>query len=357
LVDLGLVENGTLAVRDGRVVAAGPSASVEPSIKPLPGCAEVDAGGAVVMPGFVDCHTHTVFAAYRLDEYEKRVTGVPYAEIASKGGGIAKSVSHVRNTDEGTLRAVSEKRLAGCIRHGSTTIEIKSGYGLDLENELKQLRVIRELQRSSPAEIVPTYLGAHAIPPEYADRREEFISLVTGDMLAAVVEEGLAEAIDVFSENAVFTTDEAERILRAGMRAGLKSRVHADELNDTASSEMAVRVGAASADFAPAREMVRRGMAVAVATDFNPGSSPSESMPMMISIACSHMGLTPAEAIAASTYNAAFVLSRENEVGSLEPGKRADFLILDCEDYREIPYRFGTNPVGRVFIEGKQWAG
>ncbi|UCG52403.1 MAG: imidazolonepropionase, partial [Candidatus Latescibacterota bacterium] len=342
-------------------------------------------------PGFVDCHTHTVFAKYRLDEYEKRTQGVPYAEMAKAGGGIAKSVSDIRETDEETLYRVSAERLEGCIRHGSTTIEIKSGYGLDLDNELKQLRVVRDLAAAFPAMIVPTFLGAHAVPSEYRDRRDEYGKLVINEMIPAVVDRGLAEFIDVFSEVGVFTTEEAEQILRAGAAAGLKPRVHADELYDTASAEMAVRVGAVSADhltkistrgmsimadsqvigvllpgtsfglpsleFAPARDMVERGLAIAVASDFNPGSSPSESMPMMIAITCSHMRLTAAEAISAATYNAAFAVCRQHEVGSLEPGKRADFLVLDCEDYREIPYRFGTNPVRRVFMNGKEWMG
>lgn len=391
LADLALIEDGALAANRGRIVAAGEKTAVERSVTPVAACRTVDAGGAVVMPGFVDCHTHTVFAAFRLDEYEKRVTGTPYAEIARTGGGIAKSVSDVRGTSEEALLEVSSRRLEGCLRHGCTTIEIKSGYGLDLENEMKQLRVTRALAERVPAVIVPTFLGAHAVPSEFSERREAFIASLIHEMLPVVVAEGLAEFIDVFSEVGVFTTEEAEQILRAGIAAGLGGRVHADELNDTGSAEMAVRVGAVSADhltkissrgitrmagsevigvllpgtsfglpslhFAPAREMVSRGMAIAIATDFNPGSSPSESMPMMLSIACSHMGLRPAEAIAASTYNASFVVRREREVGSLDPGKRADFLVLDCEDYREVPYRFGVNPVRRVFVNGEEWAG
>ncbi|UCH82905.1 MAG: imidazolonepropionase [Candidatus Latescibacterota bacterium] len=391
LSDLGLVENGALAADGGRVVAAGTFDEVASVCKPVDGCVDVDAGGALVMPGFVDCHTHTVFAAYRLDEYEKRVAGVPYAEIAKSGGGIAKSVSDIRAMDVDTLLGVSKSRLDGCIAHGSTTVEIKSGYGLDLNNELKQLRVIRALAESSPATIVPTFLGAHSIPPEYRERREAYIDLVVREMIPAVTSEGLAEFIDVFSEVEVFTTEEAERILREGAAAGLRPRVHADELYDTASAEMAVRVGAVSADhltkisaagmsmmadsdvigvllpgtsfglpslhFAPARDMIERGMAIAIASDFNPGSSPSESMSMMISIACSHMRMTAAEAVSAATYNAAFALCRQNDVGSLEPGKRADFLVMNCEDYREIPYRFGTNRVHRVFIGGVEWTG
>jgi len=390
LADLGLVPDGAFAAHLGRIVAVGPLDKVEAAIQPLATCREIDAGGAVVMPGFVDSHTHTVFADYRLDEYEMRVTGVPYEEIARQGGGIAKSVADLRKMDERKLLEVSRRRLRRCIGLGSTTIEIKSGYGLDLENELKQLRVIRRLAEEVPAVVVATFLGAHAVPPEYRDNREEYIALVVSEMLPAVVGEGLAEFIDVFSETGVFDTEEAERILRAGQEAGLKVRLHADELDDTGSAELAVKVGAVSADhltrisdrgialmadssvigvllpgtsfglpslhFAPARRMVERGMAIALASDFNPGSSPSESMPLMMSIACSHMGLKPAEAISAATYNAAFVVDRQDDVGSLEVGKRADFLILDCEDYREVAYRFGIDPVSRVYVAGEEWA-
>jgi imidazolonepropionase len=391
LTDLGLLSNGALACDRGRIVCVGSLESVESTVEPRVDCREIDACGAVVMPGFVDPHTHTCFTAFRLDEYEKRIRGVPYAEIAKAGGGIAKSVSDVHETGERRLFEISGERLKGCLRHGSTTIEIKSGYGLDLDNELKQLRVIGELASSSPALIVATFLGAHAVPAEFAGRREDLMSRLIDEMIPEVVDQGIAEGIDVFSENGVFTPQEAERILRAGIAAGLKGRVHADELYDTGSAEMAVRVGATSADhltkisaqgiarmadsqvigvllpgtsfglpslhFAPAREMVDQGVAIALATDFNPGSSPSESMPMMISIACSHMGLSPAEAVAAATYNASFAIRREGVVGSLDVGKRADFLILDCADYREIPYRFGINPVDRVFIEGAEWKG
>jgi imidazolonepropionase len=391
LGDLGIVENGAMAVRDGRILATGTLSEAESALGGISDFETIDANGAVVMPGFVDCHTHTVFAKYRLDEYEWRVAGTPYADIAAKGGGIAKSVSHVREMDESTLLSVSRRRLSGCIRYGTTTIEIKSGYGLDLDNEMKQLRVIRQLSEESPITIVPTFLGAHAIPESYRDKREEFIDLVINKMIPEVVSEGLAEYNDVFSETGAFTTEEAERILRSGQRAGLKARVHADELNDTGSAAMAADVGAISADhlpkisphgitrmaeegvfgvmlpgtsfglpsthFAPARRMIDGGMRIAIASDFNPGSSTSESMPMMIAIGCSHLRMSPAEAISASTYNPAFVVGREKEVGSLEKGKRADFLILNCEDYREIPNRFGINPVSRVYIHGKVWGG
>lgn len=387
LAELGVVSNGALAANKGRIVAVGERGSVEASIEPGLDCEIVDAGGAVVLPGFVDCHTHTVFAKYRLDEYEWRVAGTPYAEIASRGGGIAKSVSDLHEMDENTLYAVSLERVRSCVRHGTTTLEIKSGYGLDLENELKQLRVIERLAAELPLTIVASFLGAHSIPKSYAQKREAYVSLLIDEMIPAVVEEGLAEYIDVFSETGVFTVEEAERILRAGQRAGLKARLHADELDDTGSARLAARIGAVSADhltrispegiaemveagvfgvllpgtsfglpslhFAPAREMIEAGMRLALASDFNPGSSTSESLPMMIAIACSHMKMSPAEAIACATYNPAFVVGREREVGSLEVGKRADFLVLDCEDYREIPNRFGINPVSRVYINGR----
>lgn len=390
LEDLGIVEGGAILASKGRIKAVGTLEEVERAVGPGAAPEVVDAGGACVIPGFVDCHTHTVFADYRLDEYEWRVTGTPYAEVARRGGGIARSVEHVHETSEDSLYEISRRRLAGCMRYGTTTIEIKSGYGLDLENELKQLRVIERLKASSDMEIVATFLGAHTVPKSYLDKRDEFIDLVCNEMIPAAVAGGLAEYNDVFCETGVFTVDEAERILRTGQRAGLKARIHADELNDTGSAELAARVGAVSADhltkinpvgiarmaeagtfgvllpgtsfglpsldLAPARDMIAGGMRIALASDFNPGSSTSESIPMMIAIACSHMRLSPAEAISATTYNPAFVVGRERDAGSLEAGKRADFLILDCDDYRAIPNRFGINPVGQVFVGGRRSA-
>ncbi|HEX6789953.1 MAG TPA: imidazolonepropionase, partial [Candidatus Krumholzibacteria bacterium] len=387
----GLERAGADAARDGRVVAAGRRDEVLRAIEPASNCAHVDAGGRVVMPGFVDCHTHLAFAAYRLDEYEWRVAGTPYAEIAERGGGIAKSVSHVRATGEPELLAASAARLESAIRHGTTTIEIKSGYGLDLENELKQLRVVRALAARYPVTVVATFLGAHAVPPEYREKREDYVRLLTDVMIPAVVREGLAEMNDVFCERGAFSREESERILRSGQRAGLKARIHAEELSDTGGAVLAAELGAASADhlkkigpeginrmaaagvfgvllpgtsfglpsldFAPARAMVNAGMRISIATDFNPGSSTCESMPMMIAIACSHMRLSPAEAIAMTTYNPAFVLGREREVGSLEPGKRADFIVLDAQDHREVANHFGVNPVRRVFVNGAEWKG
>ncbi|HEX5131992.1 MAG TPA: imidazolonepropionase [Candidatus Krumholzibacteria bacterium] len=389
LSDLGIVAGGCLAAAGGRIVATGGRDEVLAAVNPAPGCREVDARGRVVMPGFVDCHTHTVFARYRLDEYEWRIGGTPYEAIAARGGGIAKSVEHIRATNEADLARISRERLAGCIAHGTTTIEIKSGYGLDLDNEMKQLRVIRHLADTFPVTVVATFLGGHAIPREHARTRAAYVDLLVEEMIPAVVAAGLAEFNDVFCESGVFTLEETERILRAGQRAGLKARLHADELTDMGAAELAADIGAVSADhlkkisdrgiarmasagtfgvllpgtsfglpslaFAPARRMVEAGMRLAIASDFNPGSSTSESMPMMTSIACSHMRLSPAEAITMATINAACVLGRDHEAGSLEPGKRADFLLLNCEDYREVPNHFGVNPVEMVFIAGEPW--
>jgi imidazolonepropionase len=389
LRELAIVKDGALAAHAGRIVAVGSRDEVLRAVKPAADCVHVSAGHRVVVPGFVDCHTHLVFAAYRLDEYEWRVAGTPYAEIAARGGGIAKSVGHVRAMGEQELLAVSTARLRSAILYGTTTIEIKSGYGLDLENELKQLRVVRALAASHPVTIVPTFLGGHAIPPEFREKREDYVRLLTDVMIPAVVRENLAEFNDVFCETGAFSREESERILRSGQRAGLKARMHAEELTDTGGAVLAAEIGAASADhlkkigpeginrmaaagvfgvllpgtsfglpsldFAPARAMLAAGMRLAIATDFNPGSSTSESMPMMIAIACSHMRLSPAEAISMATYNPAFVLGREREVGSLEAGKRADFIVLNAVDHRELANHFGINPVARVFVGGAAW--
>ncbi len=389
LRELAILHDGAFAVAGGKIVAVGSRDHVLATIGTNAQTRELDVAGAVVIPGFVDCHTHIVFAEYRLDEYEWRVAGTPYAEIAARGGGIAKSVEHLRATSEATLLERSRRRTTSAIRHGTTTVEIKSGYGLSLEHELKQLRVVRALQSELPIDIVPTFLGAHAIPREAVSDREGYVQALIHEMIPLVAREGLAEFNDVFCEVGVFSREEAERILRSGQRAGLKARIHADELTDTGGAELAASLGAASADhlkkvndkgidcmakagtfgvllpgtsfglpsldFAPARKMVQAGVRLAIASDFNPGSSTSESMPMMMSIACSHMRLSPAEALSMATYNPAFVLGREREAGSLEVGKRADFLVLDAQDYREIANHFGVNPVARVFVTGREW--
>lgn len=391
LRELSIIRDGAFAVAAGRIIAVGSRDHVFATVSASGQTRELDVDGGVIIPGFVDCHTHTVFAEYRLDEYEWRVAGTPYAEIAARGGGIAKSVEHVRATPESSLLERTRQRVYSAIRHGTTTIEIKSGYGLSLEHELKQLRVVQKLRDELPIQVVATFLGAHAIPPEARSDREGYVRAVIHEMIPRVAAEGLAEFNDVFCEVGAFSREETERILRSGQRAGLKARIHADELTDTGGAELAATVGAVSADhlkktndkgidrmsqagvfgvllpgtsfglpsldFAPARKMVEAGVRLAIASDFNPGSSTSESMPMMTSIACSHMRLSPAEALSMATYNPAFVLGRENEVGSIEVGKRADFLVLDAQDHREVVNHFGVNPVARVFVCGREWTG
>jgi imidazolonepropionase len=385
LSDPGLVSDGALAVVKGKILCAGTRAEVEGKIGTARIARSIDAGGRVVMPGWVDCHTHAVFSRYRADEYEARIRGEGYLEIERRGGGIKRTVREVREMDEGRLFEVSRRRLAKMLEGGTTTIEIKSGYGLELDSELKMLRVIRRLGREMPLDVVATFMGAHQRPPEYRDTAA-YADAVIGEMIPAVAHAKLAEFIDVFCESGVFGLEETERILEAGRKSGFALKVHADEITSMGGSELAARLGAVSAehltkispagvaalaasgtiavllpgttfglgsrDFAPARRMIEEGVAVALATDFNPGSAPSCSMPLVVAIACSQMRMTPAEAINAATINAAYAVGRGSSAGSLEEGKRADFVVYDVGDYREIPSRAGANHAITVVREG-----
>jgi imidazolonepropionase len=386
LSDIGLVQNGALAVVGGAVFAAGPAADVEKQVSKARVAEEIDAGGRVVMPGWVDPHTHAVFSRYRADEFEARIRGEGYLEIERRGGGIARTVREVREMSEERLFEVSRRRLVKVLEGGTTTIEIKSGYGLDLENERKMLRVIRRLGAEMPLDVVPTFMGAHQKPREFADTAA-YVRTVIDDMIPAIADEKLAEYIDVFCEEGVFGLEETAAILEAGRSHGFGLKVHADEITAMGGAELAASMGAVSAehltkvspagiralassrtvavllpgatfglgsrDFAPAREMVEAGAAVALATDFNPGSAPSCSMPFIVALACSQMRMTPAEALSAATINAAFAVGRGSTVGSLEEGKKADFVVYDIGDYREIPSRAGVNYAIAVVKEGK----
>jgi imidazolonepropionase len=376
LSDPGIIKDGAIAARGGSIAAVGTRAEVERAIGSASVAKIMDAGGRVVMPGWVDPHTHAVFSRYRADEYEARIRGEGYLEIERKGGGIKRTVREVREMSEDRLFEVSRRRLVKMIEGGTTTIEIKSGYGLDLETELKMLRVIRRLGENLPLDVVATFMGAHQKPPEHA-APGEYVRLIIDEMIPAVAREGLAEYIDVFCESGVFDLEETEAILTAARSNGLGLKVHAEELTAFGGAELAVRLRAVSAehltkisakgieelssaetvavllpgttfglglhDFAPARELIDRGAAVALATDFNPGSAPSCSMSFIVSIACSQMRMTPAEAINAATINAAFAVGRGATVGSLETGKKADCVLYDVDDYREIPSRAGIN--------------
>ena len=382
--ELGIVSDGALLVRDGRIGAAGPRAEIERLVSPA--TETVNAGRRIVLPGFVDAHTHPVFAGTRADEYEQRALGATYAEIAARGGGIRSTVRRTREASEADLLAAAGRYQEWFLRGGTTTIEAKSGYGLSLESEVKILRVIQRLGTGGRLRYVPTFLGAHEVPDEYRGRMDAYVDLVIGDMLPRIAAEKLAEYCDIFCEPTVFPVAQARRILRAAQARGLGIRMHADQFSPDDGALLAAELGAATADhleatgpaglealraarvqpvllpasvyalglsrYPAARKMIDLGLAVVLATDFNPGSAPTASIPMVLSLASTQLKMTPAESIAATTINAAYSLRRGHEIGSLEPGKLADFVIHDCADYRELPYFFGREPARTIFIGG-----
>lgn len=385
LRDLGIVSRGGLFVRGGLIERVGTTAEIEALVES--DTEVVDAGGRVVLPGFVDAHTHPVFAGTRVDEFEERSKGATYQEIAARGGGIQSTVNRTRASGLNELIATSRRYADWFLRGGTTTIEAKSGYGLSLEDEIKILRAIQKLDRETPLRYVPTFLGAHSIPPEYKSRRDDYVSLIVEEMLPRIAQEKLAEYCDVFCEEKVFTTDESWKILSAARCHGLGLRMHADQLSLSGGAKLAAELGTVTADhlehtdadgiaalkqagvqpvllpgsvyalgssrYPAAREMIDAGLAVVLATDFNPGSSPTPSMTMILSLAATHMKMTPAEAITAVTINAAYSLNRGDRLGSLEHGKMADFVIHDCSDYRELAYFFGIQHPWRVYQTGK----
>lgn len=379
---LGISSNGLL-IEGGQISFVGPDAEVERRM----GDAQVlDAGGRLVTPGLVDAHTHLVFGGDRSLEFEKRCQGATYQEIATKGGGILETVRQTRDLAEDALLGQSRGHARWILACGTTTAEVKSGYGLDVENELKMLRVIRRLREEGPMDLVPTFLGLHALPKKFKERPDEYVSSVCEDTLPKVVSERLAEYADAFCEPAYFTLDQTRRFLLAAKKQGLGLRLHADQLTSSGGAELASELGATTADhleqtgpegiaalaragvqpvllpgsvaalghtkYPDARSMLDAGLDVVLATDFNPGSSPMPSLPMAMSIACTHMRMTPAEAWLGVSVHAALSLGRAHDRGSLEPGKRADFVVWDAADYREIPYWFGRNAVREVWIGG-----
>jgi imidazolonepropionase len=381
--DLAIIRDGGMLIRDGKIDIVGSSPEIE---KNATDCEIVDAAGRVVLPGFVDAHTHPVFAGNRLDDFERRAKGETYEQIAAAGGGIWSTVEKTRAASEADLLNQAMKHASWFLKGGTTTVEAKSGYGLTVEDELKILRVVRRLSEQTPIEFVPTFLGAHAIPREW--RQSEYVDLVINEMLPRVASEKLAEFCDVFCERGYFDIEQSRRILAAGKKLGLKLRIHADQLTNSGGAKLAAELNATTADhlekteeqgiaamrsagvqpvllpgsvyalgskrYPCAREMIDAGLAVVIATDFNPGSSPCPSMPMMLSLACTQMKMSPAEAITASTINAACSLDRDDKIGSLEPGKVANFSIFDCEDYREIAYWFGFPQTHSVYVRGER---
>jgi imidazolonepropionase len=338
-----------------------------------------------VLPGFVDAHAHPVFAGNRLDDFERRAKGETYEQIAAAGGGIWSTVEKTRAANPTNLFEQSKKHANWFLKCGTTTVEAKSGYGLTVEDELKILRVIRRLNEETPIEFVPTFLGAHAVPREW--RQSEYLDLVIKEMLPRVASEKLAEFCDVFCERGYFGIAQSREILAAAKKLGLKLRIHADQLTNSGAAKLASEAKATTADhlekideqgiaalkaakvqpvllpgsvyalgstgYPPVREMIEAGLSVVIATDFNPGSSPTVSMPMILSLACTQMKMSPAEAITASTINAAYSLGRGNKIGSLEAGKLANFSIFDCQDYRELAYWFGFSQTHSVYVRGR----
>jgi imidazolonepropionase len=384
---LGIIPGGSVGIKGEKILWAGPSDRVSESIALGRQIKRIDASGKVVMPGFIDSHTHLLFAGTREEEFELRLSGATYQEIAAKGGGIKSTVQRTRRASKEELVAIGKKHLDTMLSLGTTTVEAKSGYGLSVKDEIKMLEALRDLNLDHPVDVVPTFLGAHEVPPEYAGKKDEYVRLVVEEMIPAVGERKLAAFCDVFCEKGVFSLEESRRILNAGKRFGLLPKVHADELTPLGGGELAAEVGAVSADhllfisekgmeamaekdvvatllpgtafflflgrYAPARRMIEKGVKVALASDFNPGSCMTQSLPLITTIACTQMRLTPAEAILAITIHAARAIRKEKEIGSVEPGKQADLVIMNIPDYRHLSYHFGINHVWKVIKKGK----
>ncbi len=387
---LDIIEDGAVAIQGDRIVLVGDTREV------LAEAGEdaniIDASGKVVMPGFVDPHTHVVFAGDRASEFEMRLQGASYMDILAAGGGIMNTVRATRAAGLDEIVAQSRQRLDRMLAHGSTTVEAKTGYGLDTENELKMLEAIRLLDEDHPVDLVPTFLGAHAIPAEYKGRVDDYVSLVVEEMMPVLAAKGYLDHdptlfCDVFCEEGAFSVEQSRRILAKAKELGMRLKIHSDEFKALGGTALAVELGATSADhlactpdeeiellgnsdtigvllpgtpfglaedhYSPARKMIDMGVAVALATDLNPGTCYCESMPFIMALACRQMGMTPSEALVASTINAAHALGLGHEVGSLEVGKKADLLILDSPDYRHLAYRFGANLVQAVVKAGR----
>ncbi|HTR26865.1 MAG TPA: imidazolonepropionase [Terriglobales bacterium] len=388
LSELGIVEDAAVLCVGGKIVSVGKTKDAlrDPWIKKnRKRITEVDCRGRVILPGFVDSHTHPIFAGPRLIDFEKRIAGASYEEIAQAGGGIRASIAGVRKATKPALTEKLLKALNEMAAHGTTTVETKSGYGLDFESELKSLEAIRTAARQWPGTIVPTFLGAHAVPPEFREQRQEYVDLVCNKMMRAVAGRKLAQFADVFCDRGAFSADEAEEIFRAAQENGLALRAHMGQLSETrlepflpfrpasldhmdhvndadlgplaASDTVATLVPGANyflglSRYPDARKFIASGVAVALATDYNPGSSPTLSMPMAMSLACTHMKMSPAEAITAATINGACALRLADRKGSIEPGKDADLAVFEVEDYREIPYWFGFDACCMAILNG-----
>jgi imidazolonepropionase len=383
---LGIIENGAVAIRGNQIVAVDSTKNIKRLVKPGSRPRVIDAKNQTVMPGFIDPHAHLAFAGSREHEFIQKIQGKSYMEILESGGGINVTVNATRKASKNTLVRLGKSTLDRMLAYGTTTVEGKSGYGLEPKHEYKQLLAIRDLNLIHLMEIVPTFMGAHVIPAKYKEQPEKYVELIIKKMIPAVGRRGLAEFCDVFAEQGVFDIDQSRRILLAGKEYGLRPKVHADEMTTFGGAELAAEVGAISADhllkvsrkgiealakkqvvavllpatalvlmekeYAPARELIEAGVPVAVATDYNPNCM-TESMQLILTLACLNMRMTPAEAISAATINAAHAINRAHRVGSLEPNKQADIVIMDVPNHAHIPYHFGVNLVKKVIKGGK----
>ncbi len=380
----GIIKNGAVAIKGEKILAVGTTEEIKANYI---SDKIIDASNKVVMPGFVDPHTHPVFVHTRENEFEMRIKGKSYVEISQSGGGIRSSIKAVREASEDELYILSEKRIKKMISNGTTTLEAKSGYGLSTESEIKMLKVIKRLNENLPIDIIPTFMGAHEFPIEYKDNHEEYIRILKEEMMPEVRKQSLAEYIDIFTEKHVYNIQQSRDILNHAKKLGFKLRMHADEIEPIGGAELAAELGAISADhlgaasdagikalaeagviatllpgtifslgmksYARARDMIDAGVAVTLATDYNPGSCNCDSMQFIITLACLQMKMTVAEAITASTINAAYSLEMGDRIGSLEVGKQADILIMDMPSYQFLPYHFGSNNVETVIKNGK----
>jgi imidazolonepropionase len=384
---VGMIRQGAVAIKAGKIFWVGRTEDLSQKFFLNREGSEIDARGRVVMPGLIDAHTHLIFAGSRENEFEQRIRGISYQEIAERGGGILSTVEATRKASFDELLFLGKKRLDRMLSKGVTTLEAKSGYGLSLKSELKILKAMKTLQESHPMDIVPTFLGAHTLPKEFREDRAGYMNLLTEEMIPRVAQGRLAEFCDVFCEEKAFTVEESKKILETGKQHGLKPKIHADQLSPGGGAELAAEVNAFSADhleyvsqegikkmaekrvtavllpgasfslsmrkFPPAREMIEQGVAVCLATDLNPGSSMTESLPLMMTMGCTMYKMLPKEMIQAVTIHAARAVGREKEIGSLEVGKQADIILLDIPNYRYLPYHFGVDHVELVIKKGE----
>ncbi|MED3881902.1 imidazolonepropionase [Priestia megaterium] len=385
--DLGIIENGSVLVKNGRIVFVGPDVKAQEYLEHIHEPINIiDAEGKIITPGLIDPHTHLVFGGSREKELEMRLNGAKYIDILKAGGGILQTTVSTRQATEEELIKQSTKRLNRFLQYGVTTVEAKSGYGLNLKDEIKQLKVAKKLNEKHPVDVVSTFMGAHAVPVEYKGNEDEFVQLVIEEMIPVVAKKELAEFCDVFCEEGVFTVEQSERILQAAKAYGLKPKIHADEIVSFGGAELAAKVGAVSADHllkasdqgikqmaesgviavllpgtafflmeepARARKMIEAGVPVALSTDRNPGSSPTESLPFIMNLACLTMKMTPAEVLTACTINAAHAICKGDEIGSIEAGKKADLVLFDAPNYQTLQYNYAVNLVDTVLKDGK----